>query len=70
MSPFLAICAREVSGKPRKHVADNMQKLAAENFRNSRFVSWGLEISMSDIHAFMLLDYKGIGLIVNPVWIF
>jgi hypothetical protein len=67
MSPFLAICARDVSGNPKRYEEERTQKLAPQNFKNSRFVSWELKTTLSDIHSFMFLNYNGIDLIVNPV---
>ena len=43
MSPFLAICAREVSGEPKRYAVESMQKLAPQNRRNSRLVWWKLD---------------------------
>jgi hypothetical protein len=69
MSPFLAICARDVSGKPKRYEEERTQKLAPQNFKNSRFVSWELEMILPDIHSSMFLNYNEIDLIVNPDWI-
>jgi hypothetical protein len=42
MSPFLADWAREISGRPKKDAAENMQTVVPQNRRKSRLVIQGL----------------------------
>jgi hypothetical protein len=43
MSPFVAVCALEIFGNPKGLAAESMQKLAAQNCKNCRFVHPGLD---------------------------
>jgi len=54
MSPFLAICAREVSGKLERYVAESTQKLAPQSLRNSRLVWWELDPALLSIRFSIL----------------